>query len=151
MELSESVSDTLKMGVSCAVFAILFAFLIPIAVTTGHWYMAAENRKSQTDYLNSLSETYMMEQKREVTGNDIVEFILKNDSRYDYYITVHGSTYPVTVKKAEGFLQAGNDTCIWSEDYLLDTVFTNNSIYDSYRVEPARMNDETVGYQFYQK
>lgn len=150
MELSESAVDVIKMGVTCAVFALLFIAMVPLALTTRHWYMAVENRQSQTGYLNSLSDTYTMEQKGEVTGNDIVEFILKNDSRYDYYITVNGSTYPVTRKKAESFLKAGKETSIWSEDYLMDTVFLNNSIFDSYKVVTVWMNDETVSYKFYQ-
>lgn len=151
MELSENALDSMKMGVTCAVFAILFAAMIPLALSARHWYMVAENRQSQTGYLHDISESYIMEQKKEVSGNDIVEFILKNDSKYDYYITVNGNTYPITKKKAENLLKAGKETCIWSEDYLMDTVFLNHSVYDNYKVVPVQMNDETVGYNFYQE
>lgn len=151
MNLSDESLETMKIGVTCAVFAILFAALVPLFFVARGWYMEAENKLSETGHMKTLSDSYIMEQKGEVTGNDIVEFILKNDSLYDYYITVNGSTYPITKKKAESLLLSGNDTCIWSEDYLLDTVFLNHSIYDTYSVVPVRNNDETISYKFYQK
>lgn len=151
MELSDSALDTIKMGVVCALFAALFAALVPAAYMARHWYIEVENRQSQTEYMKDMSDAYMFEQKKEVSGNDIVEFILKNDAKYDYYITVNGSTYPVTKKKSENLLIAGKNSNIWSEDYLLNTVFLHNSIYDSYDVEPVRNNDETLSYKFYQK
>lgn len=151
MGLEDSSVETMKMGVVCAVFAILFTSLIPLAVISNHWFIEAEGRKSQTGYLEAMSDAYMLEQKKEVSGNDIVDFILKNDAKYDYYITVNGVTYPITVKKSESLLLAGKEGNIWSESYLMDTVFLNNSIYDSYNVVPVRVNDEATAYKFYQK
>lgn len=151
MGFEEISVETMKMGVTCAVFAILFACLIPVATISRHWFVEAENRNSQTGYLETLSDAYMLEQKKEVSGNDIVEFILKNDARYDYYITVNGNTYPVTVKKSESLMLSGKNSNIWSENYLMDNIFIRNTIYDSYSVVPVRSNDETIAYKFYQK
>lgn len=149
MGYADSALDTIKMGIVCAVFGVFFLAMVPLARTAEAWYVRASDRQSQTGHMKVLADSYMMEQKAEVTGNDIVEFILKNDSMFDYYITVNGSTYPVTRTKAQNLLAAGEDACVWSEEYLLENVFLNHTVYDSYQVVPVRMNDETVSYKFY--
>lgn len=151
MGWSSSAVETIKMGITSAVFAVLFAVIVPMAFTAEKWYMEAENRKSQTGHMKTMADSWMMEQKGSVAGNDIVEFILKNDSRYDYYVIVGDATYPITVKKAESLFSEGKDVCIWSEDYLMEHVFLNHTIYDSYRVVSVRANDETIAYKFYRE
>lgn len=151
MGLVDDSIDSVKAGVVCIVFAVFFFLMIPAARTAHTWYVQAENRQSQTGHMKALADAYLLEQKSEVTGNDIVEFILKHDALYDYYITVNGITYPVTKTKAQNLLMAGADENIWSEEYLLNNIFLNQTIYDSYRVFPVRMNDETVTYYFYQR
>lgn len=150
MDFTDHATDAARMGIVCAAFAILFASIAGMAFTVRRWFYAADLREGQTVYMKALADAYIMEQQGDVSGNDIVEFILKNDSRYDYYIVADGITYKITKAVAEELLLSSPKVCLWSGDYLLREVFTGDRIYDFYRVVPERTNDDTDAYWFYQ-
>lgn len=145
---SGDISDLMKIDIACSIaFALLFCVARMAYLTVG-WYGDVLYNKGQMDYLQERADTYIFEKKDAVvTGNDIMELILKNDSKFDYHIFIDEKWYCVnnTIRSA-----ASN---IWCEDYLMSHVFKNRGDLERsfYVSEVIQVNEETIGYRFIDK
>lgn len=146
--ISSDISDLMKIGVACGIAFVLLCSVAHIAGLTAGWYGNILYNKSQTDYLKERADTYIFEKKNAVvTGDDIMELILKNDSKYDYHIFMNGNWHCVNSTIRSASLN------LWCEDYLMSHVFKNRGDLErSFLVsEVIQVNEETIGYRFVDK
>lgn len=146
--ISGDISDLMKIGIACSIAFILLFSVARIAALTTEWYGNVLYNKSQTDYLRERADTYIFEKKDAiVTGDDIMELILKNDSKYDYHIFMNGRWHCVNSTVRSASLN------LWCEDYLTSHVFKNRGDLERRFVvsEVIQVNEETVGYRFVDK
>ena len=84
-----------------------------------------------------------------VTGNDIVNFIIKNDTKYNYYIYPEAHGIQSESERTHKLLRDSTSTGIsnrYSEDHLLKMIRSNNdntNLATKFYVKVIRQNDET--------
>lgn len=146
--ISGDISDLLKIGLACSIAFILLFTIVRISHLAVSWYGELMYDKGQTEYLKERADTYIFEKKDAVvTGNDIMELILKNDSKYDYHIFMDDRWYCVNNTLRSASLN------LWCEDYLLSRVFKNSGDLERtfYVSEVIQVNEATIGYRFVDK
>lgn len=152
------------------VISVLLATVVTFAFYANHLFSKEEYRKYQTQYMNETSENWTFESRAEkaenayylngsslsavtddmkVTGNDIINFIIKNDTKYNYYIypEAHGiqPESSRTHKLLRDTASAGT-TNRYSEEYLLNMIRSNNdntNLTTMFYIKVIRQNDET--------
>lgn len=134
---SEELQDVIRMAVNMAAMGIFCIILFFLSITARHLYSREALITNQGELLRNEAADYLFEHGERVSGNDIVEFILKYDNKYDYYITINDKTYPITNELYLTYLQNPGTvefpTILWTQDYLVNHVMRDN-IYDNFLV-----------------
>lgn len=88
--MENEAQDVLKMGIEIIVGSVLMFILVGFVYTAHRAYADEEYRKYQTQYMSETSpdQTFVRKaaQGGSVSGDEIVNFIVRNDSRYEYVI-----------------------------------------------------------------
>lgn len=133
----EELQDVIRLAINMiamGIFCVILFFLFSIA---RHLYQREEWITNQGELLRMEADDYLFEHGENVSGNDIVEFILKYDNKYDYYITIDAKTYSITNEQYLIHLQNPGmvefPTILWTQDYLVNRVM-RDSIYNNFLV-----------------
>lgn len=133
----EELHDVIRLAISMAAMGVFCLVLFFLSITAGHLYKREAWIVNQGELLRNEAADYLFEHGENVSGNDIVAFILKYDNKYDYYITIREKTYPITHDMYLTYLQnpalVEFPTILWTQDYLVNKVMKNN-IYDDFYV-----------------
>lgn len=133
----EELQDVIRLAINMTAMGIFCVLLFFLSVTARHLYNREAWITNQGELLRNEAADYLFEHGEKVTGNDIVEFILKYDNKYDYYITLKDKTYPITNELYLTYLQnpgmAEFPTILWTQDYLVNDVMKDN-IFDNFSV-----------------
>lgn len=88
--MQDEATDVVRVGIELVVASIFLFLLVGTAITGRNWYRKEEYHKYETQYMAETSPNWTFESVAKkgttVSGNDIVDFIVKNDTRYDYVI-----------------------------------------------------------------
>lgn len=169
MNENEAV-DVSKLGVEMIVIYVLLATVVTFAFYANHLFSKEEYRKYQTQYMNETSENWTFESRAEkaenayysngnslsavtddmkVTGNDIINFIIKNDTKYNYYIYPEAHGIQPESSRTHKLLRdtaSTGTTNRYSEEYLLNMIRSNNdntNLTTKFYIKVIRQNDET--------
>jgi hypothetical protein len=133
----EELQDIIRLATYTASIAIFCIILFFLYNTAKDLYNKEAWITNEGELLRNEAADYLFEYGEKVVGNDIVEFILKYDNKYDYYITVGGRTYPITNDLYLIYLQnpgtVESPTILWTQDYLVNKVM-KDKIYDNFLV-----------------
>jgi hypothetical protein len=133
----EELQDVIRLAVNMAAMGIFCIILFFLSITARHLYNREAWITNQGELLRNEAADYLFEHGESVSGNDIVEFILKYDNQYDYYITIDAKTFPITNDLYLSYLQnpglAEFPTILWTQDYLVNKVMKDD-IYDNFFV-----------------
>lgn len=133
----EELQDVIRLAVNMAAMGIFCIILFFLSITARHLYNREAWITNQGELLRNEAADYLFEHGECVSGNDIVEFILKYDNQYDYYITIDAKTFPITNDLYLSYLQnpglAEFPTILWTQDYLVNKVMKDD-IYDNFFV-----------------
>jgi hypothetical protein len=96
------------------------------------------------------SELYYYKYAEYVSGSDIVELIIKNNSKYDYYIKLSNisTNIEITKSRAKKLMEKGeNSEIIWTQSYLTNDVLVEH-IYSSYDVQMQEGGNGAISLYF---
>lgn len=131
------MQDTIRLAVNMASMGIFCVILFFVSITARNLYNREAWITNQGELLKSEAGDYLFEHGENVSGNDVVEFILKYDNKYDYYITLNSKTYPITNEQYLYYLKNPGTvefpTILWTQDYLVNKVMKDN-IYNNFLV-----------------
>ena len=134
---SEELQDVIRLAINMAAMGVFCVILFFLSITARHLYNREALITNQGELLRNEAADYLFEHGERVSGNDIVEFILKYDNKYDYYITISEKTYPITNELYLTYLKNPGTvefpTILWTQDYLVNQVLKDN-IYDNFLV-----------------
>lgn len=133
----EELQDVIRLAVNMAAMGIFCIILFFLSITARQLYNREAWITNQGELLRNEAADYLFEHGESISGNDIVEFILKYDNQYDYYITIDAKTFPITNDLYLSYLQNPGlvefPTILWTQDYLVNKVMKDN-IYDNFFV-----------------
>lgn len=133
----EELQDVIRLAINMAAMGIFCVILFFLSITARHLYNRESLITNQGEVMRNEAADYLFEYGENVSGNDIVEFILKYDNKYDYYITINEETYPITNELYLTYLQNPGTvefpTILWTQDYLVNDVMKDN-IYGNFFV-----------------
>ena len=133
----EELQDIIRLAANMAAMAAFCIILFFLSITAKQLYRREAWITNQGVLLRNEAADYLFEHGEKVTGNDIVEFILKYDNKYDYYISVDEKTFPITNDRYLYYLQNPGivefPTILWSQDYLVNDVMKDD-IYNNFLV-----------------
>ncbi len=140
------------MGIELSMFAALCLLLVFIAITTRDMFSFKEEQEDTKELIKAQGDKYFLEYGDHIYGSDIVEFIIKYDATYDYYITlVNGTTFNLTKEFARHLWSTGeNGNEIWTQEYLTNEVL-GNDIYEEFDVTYITQSDNSIDYYIYEK
>jgi hypothetical protein len=162
-------TDAIRQGIVALVHGVLFFILLALIIWGQREYSKVSAYQSAEDDLAQMADSYRMETIGMVSGVDIIEFILKNDALYDYYIYTEGLDKEAPSEKeleaaagkssCKGFVAitksryqaSGYNAGLWSMEYLTDSVFTTKTgIYtgNTYLVHAYTDTSGTYAYAF---
>ncbi len=148
---NKEVYDTVSLAAQMVLFFVLCLFLTYLTLNGRALYSQEADRNTMNEIMRVQAEDYRFYFSETIIGSDIVELIIKNDSRYDYYIKVRGRTYPVTRTLAKSIFKTGKDgTLIWTQDYLSNTIL-KDEIYKEYTVTIEAEDNGGKAYYFTEK
>lgn len=146
--MEENAKDVYRIGISIILISVLISISAGVIFYTNKWIAEINNQKALRIKLQEEADVYKFESMKEVSGDDIVEFINRYDTKYDYYIyTRANGPDAIEISKERSNSNPTIADYIWSEDYLVNTVFRNN-LSDTYIVETTKENDVTLYYTF---
>lgn len=153
-----SSQSVMSMGIAVILASLLFFTFMSFYMTSKEAYsaeMAYEDLKNDIKIQTLLLELGGIDDTglQFLDGNDIVEFILKQGSRYKYTI-ITGITYPITYEissavEKEKRLRGENGSVIWTENYLANTVM-QYGLNGKFRVETIYEGDDLTAFKFTQ-
>ncbi len=139
----EELQDIIKLAVNMSSLSIFCIIIFFLSSSAKQLYNNEEWLTVEGELLREEATDYLFEYGENVTGNDIVEFILKHDNRYDYYITIGERTYPITNDVYLSYLQnpelVETPTILWTQDYLVNKVM-KDKIYNKFLVTIDKSN-----------
>jgi hypothetical protein len=134
---SEELQDVIRTALNMAAMGVFCVILFFLSITARKLYYRESWITNQGELLRNEASDYLFQHGESVSGNDIVEFILKYDNKYDYYITIKEKTYPITNDQYLIYLQNPGTvefpTILWTQDYLVNKVMKDN-IYNDFLV-----------------
>ncbi len=146
----EELQDVIRLAMNMTAMGIFCVILFFLSTTARHLYQREAWITNQGELLRNEAADYLFEHGENVSGNDIVEFILKYDNKYDYYITINTRTYPITNEQYLIYLQNPGmvefPTILWTQDYLVNRVMRDN-IYNNFIVTIEK-NQSRKTYRF---
>lgn len=133
----EELQDVIRLAIKMAAMGVFCVILLFLSITTRRLYNREAWITNQGELLRNEATDYLFEHGESVSGNDIVEFILKHDNKYDYYITIDEQSFPITNELYLWYLQNPGavefPTILWTQDYLVNKVMKDN-IYNHFFV-----------------
>ena len=153
---SGEVTDASGMGITAILSAALIVLMVTGCVHAKGWYVTRDEYEVRKVEVQQSADTYKFEMVAEVTGDDIVEFMLKYGLNYNYKIyTSHRKNGVVfslaqikkTVQKTNKYPDLETAVLdVFSEDYL-SSIF-GNDIYGDYKVYTVKAPDNvtSLGY-----
>ncbi len=142
--------ETAKIGVVCIMFTLLLVIVAFINADTHSWFRHQRERAEISAYMNEKTETFIFDDASSVSGADILEFILKHDSKYDYYVKINTITYNLTLENAKNILKnTGGD--MYSMSWLTENVFDTTGLYGEYTSSLIKTGDVVTGISFIKK
>lgn len=148
--MERETQSVLEMGLEAAVGALLLFWSVTLILFGKQWYSDESVFENSKEDISMAAAEYSMINRESITGADIVEYILKYGSTYDYTIVTY-QTWPITKEYAK-YLYRNNQNggYIWTENYLTESVF-NNRLTDEFTVTPVYSNGEIIAYTFTRK
>ena len=134
--MHNEVEDTIRIGIEGIIMSVLASLIVVIVLFSYDLFTRADDTKYIRQSVEEKADTYIFESGQNVSGTDIMDFILKYDAKFDYYINIGAHTYAITQERdtayavSSGLKEGGY---LYSTDYLMNTVFnsTNNSYLDT--------------------
>ncbi|MFT4144400.1 MAG: hypothetical protein QM644_08065 [Mobilitalea sp.] len=148
--MEKETQSVFEMGIETAVGALLLFISVTLILFGKRWYFDEAAFEYSKQDVAMVAAEYSMTNRESVTGADIVEYILKYGSTYDYKIVVY-QTWSITKEYAK-YLYSNNKNggYIWTENFLTESVF-NNRLTDEFTVAPTYSNGEIIAYTFTKK
>lgn len=88
--MEDEATDTVRLGVEIIAAAVFVAMVVSIALVSRRWYGKEEYHKYQTRYMTETAPGWTFESAAAngttLSGNDIMNFVVKNDTKYEYVI-----------------------------------------------------------------
>jgi len=147
---SNEATDTLSLGSELILFTLLCTFLVLVTIQAGNIRSAKELKESTMASVREESELYYYKYAEYVSGSDIVELIIKNNSKYDYYIKLSNisTNIEITKSRAKKLMEKGeNSEIIWTQSYLTNDVLVEH-IYSSYDVQMQEGENGAISLYF---
>lgn len=142
--------SVLEMGLEAAIGALLVFLSVTLILFGKQWYSDEAEYQNSKEDISMIAAEYSMTNRESVTGTDIIEYILKHGSAYDYTIVTY-QTWSITKDYAKSiYMNHQNGGYIWTENYLTESVF-NNRLTDEFTVEPTYSNDVITAFTFTKK
>lgn len=143
----QEVNDTLNLAMELVMFGVLCVFVVFISTISRNLYSLQEEQEVIQEDLQEQSRNYFFNYAEHIYGSDIVEFIIKYDESYDYYITLRdGQDFTITKAYAQELKDAGYDSDIlWSQEYLTNSVL-GNTVFSEFTVNAVKDNYSTDYY-----
>lgn len=161
--------DVSKLGVELIVISVLIATIATFTLLARNMFAKEEYRKYQTQYMKETAENWTFESRAKkaetayatkgdklsavtdemkVTGNDIVNFIIKNDTKYNYYIYPEARGIRPENEKPHKLLRdtvAVGSSNIYSEENLLKMIRSRDddtNLTTKFYIKVILFNDE---------
>lgn len=148
--MENETQSALEIGIEAIMGALLVFAAATLIFFGKQWYSDETAFEYTKQDISMLAAEYSMTNRDSVTGADIVEYILKHGSSYDYTIVTY-QTWPITKEYAKYLYRNNkNGGYIWTENYLTESVF-NNKLTDEFLVTPTYSNGEIIAYTFKRK
>jgi uncharacterized protein with ATP-grasp and redox domains len=147
----QEVNDTLRLAMELVMFGVLCIMVVFLSTISRNMYSLKEEQEAVQEYMKEQSENYFFNYAEHIYGADIVEFIIKYDETYDYYITLkNGDIFTITKDYAQELKDEGKDSDIlWSQEYLTNNVL-GNAVYSEFTVNAVE-NDYSIDYYISEK
>ena len=147
--MEKESQSVVQMGLEAILGAFLLFGAIVLLLFGKSWYSDEANKKNIQEDISVTATTYTMFDRELVSGSDIVEFIIKHGSIYDYYIQTYNIEMEITKTRAKNETESnGNGWKIWTERYLIENVFAN-TLSEDFTVTVLRdINGELYGFVF---
>lgn len=88
--MGDEAQDMVKVGIELIVGAVFLFLVVSLMITAGRWHGREEYIRSETQYRTEESPNMTFENiqrnGKTVSGNDIINFIVRNTSKYEYVI-----------------------------------------------------------------
>lgn len=148
---SQEANDTLRIAMDMVMFGVICVILVFLSTISRNMYSIKDEQDTVQEYLEENSRNYFFNYAEHIYGTDIVEFIIKYDEVYDYYITLkNGRNFTITKEYAQTLKEAGLDgDIIWSQEYLTNKVF-EDAIFNEYDVNLVE-NNYTIDFYITEK
>lgn len=141
--MEHEMQSSLEMGIEAAIGGAFLIAVIVLFLFGRQWYSAeAQHEANKSDIAKTANE-YAMMSRDSVSGAEIVEYILKYGSIYDYTVKAGGSPYRLTKEVAK----TQHKYNLWSEKYLSEVVFADR-LTQRFTVEPIYSNEEVIAFIF---
>ncbi|MDF2905360.1 MAG: hypothetical protein K0R34_681 [Herbinix sp.] len=148
----QEVNDTLNLAMELVMFGVLCVLVVFFTTLSRNLYSLQEEQEVVQEDLQEQGRNYFFNYADHIYGSDIIEFIIKYDESYDYYIDLKGSDEDEIIEITREYAQVheqdlkdkGYDSdSLWSQEYLtnivfVDTVFsefTVNAVQDNYSTD----------------
>lgn len=130
------INDLITTALEITLFGALCIMLTFFSISSRNMFAYKEEQDTLTEILQDQSDKYFLEYGDHIYGTDVVEFILKYNAVYDYYIKLKNKDMiEITKEQAKTYTAMGKDgNEIWSQDYLTNTIFADK-IYNEYDIE----------------
>ena len=148
--MEKEMTSVLEIGAEAVVGTLLLFFAVTLILFGKQWYSDEVNYQGSKEDVAKAAEEYAIIDRDSVTGADIVEYILKYGSTYDYIIDTYQKWYITKDYALSLYRKNKNGGIIWTENYLTESVF-NNRLTDEFTVTAHYLNDEIIGYTFTRK
>lgn len=145
--LNKETNDIFTIAIELTMFGVLCVLLVYFAISSRAMYSYKDEQEALQEVIKDQSNKYFFEYGEHINGADIVEFILKYDATYDYYISLkNGTTYSITKAYAKEIKLIGQDSnVLWSQEYLTNTVL-GDYIYKEFTVVVVDKSDNSIDY-----
>lgn len=130
------VNDLITTALEITLFGALCIILTFFSISARNMFAYKEEQETLAGILQDQSDKYFLEYGEHIYGTDVVEFILKYNAIYDYYIKFKDKdTIEITKEQARIYSSRGRDgNELWSQDYLTNHIFVDK-IYKEYEIE----------------
>lgn len=154
--VSSEITDASGMGITVIITTVMIIMMVFGCVGAKEWYATRDEYEIHKTEVQRTADTYKFETVAEVTGDDIVEFMLRYGLEYNYkvYTTHRRNGVVFSLAQIRNTVQNTNKYPsleeaileIFSEDYL-SSIFSND-IYGKYKIYAVKADDNitTLGY-----
>lgn len=172
--MEDEAVDVSRLGIELLVTSVFIALTVSLMFYGKRWFAKEEYYKYQTAYMKESAENWTLESRAtnaeytflnsaakttnekladipadmKISGDDIINFIVRNDARYQYYIRT--KTRDTKIEREDA------DARKYTESYLLDTAglgirastTQQDGLSSKYYVKIIKKNDDIEGYIF---